>query len=80
MLTAIYENGKSINNPRVASATAIEVHQCADGQFDVRDQDGNRLIDPFRSQETANAAARMLSKSTQVFETASRLLETVRGE
>lgn len=66
MITAIYQDGQLFPNPNTASATAIEVHQCADGQFDARDRQGKKLMGPYRSQTTANEAGRMLSMFSRV--------------
>lgn len=79
MLTAIYENGNSITNPQTASVIAVEVHQCANGQFDVRDQAGARLTGPFKFQETANSAARMLSAANGIAAATERIVESMRG-
>lgn len=79
MLTAIFQNGESIANPQTATSIAVGVHQCADGQFDVRDHDAVILCGPFRLQETANSAARMLSTARGIAATVTEMVETMKG-
>lgn len=60
MLTAIFDNGTSVANPKDASANAVEVHQNRMGEFELH-YSGTTLL-AFKDIDEANQAAAIVSR------------------